>query len=280
MATDVDLVPVRGSGDPEFTALQQETNEIVQAKKDISRRFREIGQRLKRVREKELYRSAGLHSFHEYLSLPAVDLSNYQAERLIQVAESQEVQHLLPLGITKIVEVLRIPPEQRQKLLSGPVEIGGRRKTLPEMSLAELRHLARDWRHSGKTRCDRCGRWVEQVKEIDGKFYGSDGPHSCYDIEMEERRQLSARPIPAPQLDTVLNTLRSVALTASPTKEQGRSAGSSLFETLDGFLHLYAQLLYQADAKQPPAEEAYAEAELLRRALRLLKVRLQDLSRP
>ena len=41
-------------------------------------------------------------------------------------------------------------------------------------------------------------------------FYGSGGPHSCYDREMEERRYVTEHPIPAGQLDTVLGTLDTV----------------------------------------------------------------------
>src|SRR5438132_10856375 len=115
MATSTDLVPVRGKGDPDFAALEQLTQEIVEDREDISGRFREIGSLLMQVRAGELYQSAGLQSFQDYLALPAIDLNNFQAERLIQMAEAEEVQALLPLGVNKIAEVLRLPPEQRHR---------------------------------------------------------------------------------------------------------------------------------------------------------------------
>lgn len=279
MATDIDLVPGRGSKDPEFAALRQITEDIVAAKQDITGHFRTIGSGLKRVRAAGLFGSAGLHSFEDYLALPAIDFTSYHAQRLIQLAEAQDLQALLPLGVNKIVELLRLPPEHRQKLLSGPVEVAGGRKSLPQMSLAELRQVARDWRHAGRTRCNRCGRWVQQVKEVDGRFYGSDGPQSCYDKEMVERRALTEHPIPAPQLDTVLDCLQSAALSGPVPGEKGPARGQPLSATLDGFLHLYAQLLHHADAKRPSAEEARAESRLLQQAIRLFKVRLQELGR-
>lgn len=112
----------------------------------------------------------GFSSFIDFLRTPEVDLSTTIAERFIMLSDDEDLSKSLYLGFAKVTEILKLEPEHRKRLLTNPVEINGDKKSVDDLSLSELRKISQDFKREGKLKCDRCGRWVYYLKELDGKF--------------------------------------------------------------------------------------------------------------
>ncbi|MEZ0367485.1 MAG: hypothetical protein ACAI44_00200, partial [Candidatus Sericytochromatia bacterium] len=174
----------------------------------------------------------------------------------------------LNMGLSKMLELMKMPGTQRHQLLEKGAEINGQHKDIQEMNLRELRQASQEIKREGKTRCDRCRRWVDSVKELDGHFYGAGGAHSCYDAELEERRSLSAGRIPPEQLDQVLNTLRPAASAAD---------AAPVHWLPESLYQLYGQLLQDQAGGEVSRASLQHEQDVLRKLLNLCQHRLQEI---
>lgn len=246
--------------------------EIKTLKQQTAVSFYEIGIRLKKIRNENLYREKGFSSFVEFIKTPEIDFSNIIAERFILTTEDEDLKKSLYLGSAKVMEILKLNQDQRKKLLNDPININGEQKTVEDMSLNELRKVSQDFKRTGKFKCDRCGRWVDHLKELDGKFYGAGSKHSCYDREIEDRRLLEENAIPSAQLDNVLNDLKSTV----PHVNNNTSAISWLPESI---FHVYGQFLnqYKENSEEISPEALQEEEEIIEKLMHLLKSRLKDI---
>lgn len=254
--------------------------EIKTHKKNTALSFFEIGSKLKLIREEKLYKQKGFSSFGDFLKIPEVDFSSVIAERFIMMTDDPDLQKSLYIGASKMTEVLKLAPEHRKQLLSQPFEIRGEKKSLDEISLNELKKISQDFKRQGKLKCDRCGRWVDHLKELDGKFYGVGSKHSCYEQEVEERRMLQENAIPAEQLDNVLKDLKG----ALPKKEEIEEkdvqvVDNSLSWLPESIYQVYGQFLneYKKNSEDISLESLQKEEEMIGNLMYLLKSRLKDI---
>lgn len=239
--------------------------------------FYEIGSRLKFIKSEELYREKGFSSFIDFLRTPEIDLSTTIADRFIMLSEDEDLSKSLYLGSAKVTEILKLEPEHRKRILTNPVEINGNKKNIDDLSLSELRKVSQDFKREGKLKCDRCGRWVDHLKELDGKFYGAGSKDSCYDKELEERRTLEERAIPIAQFDNVLNDLKS---TVKPIDESQKIEETPTINWLpESIYQIYGQFLhqYQKNSEELSLEQLEKEEEVINKLMNLLKSRLKDI---
>lgn len=258
---------------PESQNLIELIQEIRNLKKQTGLNFLEIGKKLKKIKEKKLYSEKGMAHFYEFLRSPEVDFSPPVAERLILLVEDEKLQDSIYLGAEKITEILKLPEDHRNRLLSEPVRISGREKKLEDLTLNELRKVSQEIKRTGKLKCDRCGRWVEHLKELDGKFYGSGSKHSCYDREIEDRRIIEENLIPEAQYQNVLEGLKETIKTdpENPIHEPA-IISESIFQVYGQFLQQYKNNSEEVDLMQLEKEE-----EMINKLLHLLKNRLKDI---
>lgn len=254
--------------------------EIKNYKEQSAVSFYEIGTRLKFIKSEELYREKGFSSFIDFLRTPEVDLSTTIAERFIMLSDDEDLSKSLYLGSAKVTEILKLEPEHRKRLLTNPVEINGDKKTVDDLSLSELRKISQDFKREGKLKCDRCGRWVDHLKELDGKFYGAGSKDSCYDRELEERRTLEERAIPIAQFDNVLNdlkkTVQPIVDDSTPEKIEDIPTINWLPESI---YQIYGQFLhqYQKNSEELSLDQLEKEEEVINKLMHLLKSRLKDI---
>lgn len=250
--------------------------EIKKYKEQSALSFYEIGIRLKIIKSEELYKQKGFSNFMDFLKTPEVDITTMLAERFISLSEDEDLSKSLYLGSAKVTEILKLEPEHRKRILSNPVEINGSKKSLDELSLSELRKVSQDFKREGKLKCDRCGRWVDHLKELDGKFYGAGSKDSCYDREIEERRNIEERFIPVAQFDNVLNDLKS---TVSPKEEAVENNKPTISWLPESIYQIYGQFLhqYQKNSDELSLEQLEEEEETINKLLNLLKSRLKDI---
>ena len=240
--------------------LQDYISKINKAKENIASNFYEIGECLNLIKENKLYKEKGLNKFNQFINDPVMDIGERQASSLLKLTSSDEYRPLMPLGINKLSQIMKLEPEKK-KLFFAKYDV----KTL---SLKKLRDVITDLNRSDKIRCDRCNRLVEKAKELDGKFYGCSGKHSCYDLEMEDRRALLQSQIPPSVLDNVLDTLKK----SVPQKSE---AGQNTVNWLPKTVYvIYNQLLKEEDTDLSVSED---EAESLLKLMRLLKNRLDHI---
>lgn len=246
---------------------------INDSKQNIAQNFLVIGHALAQIRDQDLYREMGFNSFNQFLTDQRVDISPRDAERFIAITEDPHFQRHTRLGLSKIMELLKLEPATRERLLSRGAEINGTVKQIDQMNLSEMKRATSEIRREGKVRCDRCGRWVDQVKELDGRFYGSGGAHSCYEYEMEERRTLSAGRIPAAQLDTVLDTLKTKV--AKDVKDDA----VALEWLPESFYQLYGQILQEQSSLsgEITPDGLKKEKDMLQKLIHLCQTRLHDI---
>jgi hypothetical protein len=251
--------------------------EIKNYKEQSAVSFYEIGTRLKYIKSDELYRQKGFSSFIDFLRTPEVDLSTTIAERFIMLSDDEDLSKSLYLGSAKVTEILKLEPEHRKRLLTNPVEINGDKKSVDDLSLSELRKISQDFKREGKLKCDRCGRWVDHLKELDGKFYGAGSKDSCYDRELEERRSLEERAIPVAQFDNVLNDLKK---TVKPSDEAEKIENMPTTNWLpESIYQIYGQFLhqYEKNSEELSIEQLEKEEDVINKLMNLLKNRLKDI---
>lgn len=245
-------------------------DELKDLKNNISINFIQIGIKLKKIKEEKLYLEKGFKNFFDFIKNSEIDLSPILVDRFISIAEDQNIEKIKYLDINKINELVKLEPKYREKLLSEPIEIEGREKTISDMSLNEIKKISQNFRREGKFRCDRCGRWVENVKELDGKIYGTGSKHSCYDKEIEERRYIEENSIPSAQLDNVLNQIKNTFETNNDELNESLS---------EGIYKIYGQFVYQhkINSEELTIESLEREKEILEKFINLLKNRLKDI---
>lgn len=249
--------------------------EIKKYKESSAVSFFEIGVRLKLIKNSELFRQKGFSSFLDFIKTPEIDLSSTLAERFMMMDEDEDLKKSLYLGSAKVTEILKLEPEHRKKLLSAPIEINGEKKSVDELSLNQLRKVSQDFKRAGKMKCDRCGRWVDHLKELDGKFYGSGSKDSCYDKELEDRRALEENAIPTAQFDNVLNDLKSTIVIEKSEDEKETPMINWLPESI---YQVYGQFLhqYEKNSEELSLEQLEKEEEIISKLMNLLKSRLKD----
>lgn len=244
--------------------------ELNTLKKNISMNFIEIGIRLKKIKDEKLYSEKGFKNFFDFIRKSGMDLSPILIDRFISVAEDENIKNFTHLDINKINEIIKIDSQHREKLLSEPIKIDGKERRIDDLSLSEIKKVSQNFKREGKFKCDRCGRWVENVKDLDGKMYGTGSKHSCYDREIEERRYIEENAIPAAQLDNVLNQIKT-----SFKKEDNQEIETSLSE---GIYKMYGQFLFQhkINSEELTLESLEKEKEIIEKFVNLLKNRLKD----
>lgn len=257
---------------PDTGAFSALFDTIVEARQNIAANFLTIGQALTTIKTRKLYREKGFTSFSAFLHDPRIDIAPTDAERFMTLADDPSFSKKATLGLSKMLELIKLPPADRERLLSEGAKFKGQTKSVDQMNLRELKQASQEIKRQGKSRCDRCGRWVDQVKEIDGRFYGSGSSHSCYELEMEERRSLIAGRIPAAQLDNVLDTLRFESIQTTPEAPPLQWLPDSLYQ-------LYGQLLQDPSRQngEISAEQLKHEQDVLKKLIHLCQNRLREI---
>jgi chaperonin cofactor prefoldin len=246
-------------------------DDINTLKKTISLNFIEIGIRLKKIRDNKLYLEKGFKNFFDFIKNSSIDLSPIMVERFISVAEDNNIKNFAHLDINKLNELMKIDSKYREKLLLGTIKVNGEEKKIDDLSLSQIKKISQQFKREGKFKCDRCGRWVENVKELDGKMYGTGNKHSCYDKEIEERRYIEENPIPAAQLDNVLNQIKT---TINNVNQEIETASLS-----ESIYKIYGQFLYQhkINSEELTIDSLEKEKEIIEKFINLLKNRLRDI---
>lgn len=257
---------------PDSGALSALIETIVEARQNIAANFLTIGQALATVKSRKIYREVGHTSFSAFLHDPRIDIAPADAERFMSLAEDPTFNKQAALGLSKMLELIKLPPADRDRIINEGVELKGKIKTIDEMNLRELKQASQEIKRQGKSRCDRCSRWVDVVQELDGNFYGSGNGHTCYEYELEERRTLSSGRIPAAQLDNVLDTLRFESVQAPPEATPLQWLPDSLYQ-------LYGQLLQDQSQSSGEVSQEHLlhEQEVLKKLMHLCQNRLKEI---
>lgn len=253
---------------PPQDAYEMLVRVIAESRQNIGQNFFTLGQALDYVKEHKLYQVGGFKTFFDFLRDRRVDIAAPDAERFMAMTQDPAFERQLNMGLSKMLELMKMPGTQRSQLLENGAEINGQHKDINEMNLRELRQASQEIKREGKSRCDRCRRWVDSVKELDGHSYGYGGAHTCYDDELEERRALSAGRIPAEQLDQVLSTLKPA--TSAPDTPAVAWLPESLYQ-------LYGQMIQDQASGEVSRESLQHESEVLRKLLHLCQSRLKEI---
>lgn len=119
------------------------TTEIIKLKNQTAQNIIEMGKRLTKVKE-----SLPHGEFGKYLS-DKVDFTDRTARRFMQVAkEFGNRSSLSVLGASKLVALLDVPTEKRDKFISDKHEVAGQTKTVKEMSTRELQKVIKENKES------------------------------------------------------------------------------------------------------------------------------------
>lgn len=110
--------------------LDESTNFIKVREKAIVSNFYEIGQELKEVRDKQLYKEK-YSEFGDYIEQEGFQFSESHGYRMIQIVEEYSRIDTTKIGITKCIALLSLPIEKRQEVLET--------KPIEEMSVREVR---------------------------------------------------------------------------------------------------------------------------------------------
>ncbi|PKL77958.1 MAG: hypothetical protein CVV27_04190 [Candidatus Melainabacteria bacterium HGW-Melainabacteria-1] len=257
---------------PPQDAFEMLLRMIAESRQNIGQNFYTLGQALAYIKDNRLYEVGGFNTFFAFLRDARVDIAAPDAERFIAITEDPAFERQLSMGLSKMLELMKLPETTRSQILTQGAEVNGQHKDIQEMNLRELRQASQQIKREGKTRCDRCRRWVDAVKELDGHFYGAGGAHSCYDAELEERRSLSAGRIPAEQLDQVLETLKGAAPASASA-----AAEPALAWLPESLYQVYGQLIQDQNRGEISRESLQREQEMLRKLVHLCQTRLQEI---
>jgi len=262
---------------PFQAALQQSPQEsfafllktIVDARQGIGQNFFAMGQALSFIKSQRLYEQGGFDSFAAFLRDKRVDLASQDAERFMAMTQEPAFERNLNMGLSKILALLKLPAPQREQLISQGAEINGQQKDLQDMNFKEMNQAAQALKRDGKSRCDRCKRWVDLVKELNGRFFGAGGSHACYELEIEERQSLNAGRLAPAQMEEVLSSLR---------PEQAPPDQTPLHWLPESLFQVYGQLLQdQATAGGEVSREGLEqERQMLRKLMHLCQTRLSE----
>lgn len=260
------------SDTPPQDAYEMLIRMIAESRQNIAQNFLTLGQALAYVKDHKLYELGGFTTFVDFLQDRRVDIAPTDAHKFIALTDDPAFEKQLNMGLSKMLEIMKIPGPQRKQLLQQGAEINGQHKDIQEMNLKELRQASQEIKREGKTRCERCRRWVDAVKELDGHFFGSGGAHTCYELELEDRRALSAGRIPSEQMEQVLENLKMPRV--ANLVEQQMPATAWLPESL---YQLYGQLLQDQSGGEVSREGLLQEQETLRKLQHLCQHRLSEI---
>ncbi|MBF2052800.1 MAG: hypothetical protein IGS03_04960 [Candidatus Sericytochromatia bacterium] len=263
---DITVFPELAQHSPqESFAFLMET--VVQARQQIGQNFLALGQALSLIKSRRLYEQGGFDSFYAFLRDKRVDIASQDAERFMAITEDPQSARSLTMGLSKMLELMKLPAPQREQLLARGAELNGSHKSLDEMNLKEMRQAAQELKREGKQRCERCRRWVEQLKELDGRLFGDGEGHNCYALELEERQSLAAGRLAPARMDQVLDSLR---------LEQTPPEAPPLQWLPESLFQVYGQLLQEQSDGEVSREALERERETLRKLMHLCQTRLQD----
>ncbi|MGV3524651.1 MAG: hypothetical protein ACO1RX_10510 [Candidatus Sericytochromatia bacterium] len=244
---------------------------IAAARQNIGENFLTLGQALATIKQNKLYELGQFANFGAFLRDRRVAIASQDAERFIAISQDPAFERQLSLGLSKMLELMKLPTPQREQLMTQGAELGGVRKDLQEMNLSEIKQATREIKREGKTPCDRCRRWVDNVKELDGHFYGDGGGHTCFELELEERRSLSSGRMPQDQVQQVLETLRNgPGVTVLPEAPPVQWLPDRLYQ-------LYGQLLQDQAGGEVSREGLLHEQDTLRKLVHLCQNRLHEI---
>lgn len=135
-----------------------------------------IGNELKYIRDSKTYQQKGYDSFENYI-VEELDYSRKNAYRYITVAESHSVSSMTQIGhigIVKLLEVAKIPEQEREQFISEQHEINGQAKTIDEMTTREMQQLIKE-RKAAEERANKLAERVENdIKEYNEKLNQKD----------------------------------------------------------------------------------------------------------
>lgn len=255
---------------PPQDAYEMLVRAIAESRQNIGQNFYTLGQALAYIKDHKLYEAGGFKTFFAFLRDPRVDIAATDAERFMTVSDDPAFERELNMGLSKMLELMKLPSESRTQILTQGAEVNGKHKDIQEMNLRELRQASQQIKREGKTRCDRCRRWVDAVKELDGQSYGYGGSHTCFDDEMEERRSLSAGRISDEQLDQVLTTLKSAAPAEAPADQP------ALAWLPDSLYQVYGQLMQDQAGGEISREGLQRELEMLGKLMHMCQNRQKE----
>lgn len=255
---------------PPEESYEKLVSAVVEARQGIGQNFFVLGQALTLIKSHKLYKAGGFGSFAAFLRDKRIDIAAQDADRFMTVTQDPAFERNLNMGLSKMLELMKLPATQREVLLNQGATINGEHKDINDMNLKEMRQATQELKREGKSRCDRCRRWVDVVNELDGKFFGSGGSHQCFELEMEERRALSAGRIPETRVEQVLEGLRT----------QDTPADASPLEWLpDSLYQLYGQIIadQQASGGEVSREQLHQEQQRLGKLMELCQHRLGEI---
>ena len=115
--------------------LENFTERIKSKEKQIVVSFVEIGKELKEVRDKQIYKEK-YSEFGDYVNSSGFKFSERHAYRMIAICEEFSDIDVTKFGITKTLELLKLPAPERQQLIEE--------KDIEEMSVRELKEEVED----------------------------------------------------------------------------------------------------------------------------------------
>lgn len=268
------LSPGETSGTPQENYETLVTN-IINARQNIGLNFMTLGQALDTIQSQELFRNGGFRSFQAFLRSEQINIASQDAERFMAITRDPAFERNLNMGLSKMLELMKLPQEQRQHLLNDGATVNGQHKDIQAMNLKEMRQATQAMKREGKSRCDRCRRWVDEVRELDGKQYGHGPDHQCYSQEIENRQALTSNSLPPEKLGEVLQIIKDAtnpSHVASPEAAPLQWLPESLYQ-------VYGQLLYaqQQSGGEVTLDALEQEKEMLAKLLYLCQNRLVEI---
>lgn len=269
------LSPGEMGGDPQEN-YEMLLNSIVGARQNIGLNFMTLGKALDLMQSQELYRKGGFRSFPAFLRSNQVNIAQQDADRFMAMTRDPAFERNLNMGLSKMLELMKLPQEQRAHLLTEGATINGQHKDIQTMNLKEMRQATQAFKREGKSRCDRCHRWVEEVRELDGKQFGHGADHTCYSQEIEERQGLTANSLPPDKLSEVLTIIKEATAPSAVAEVPEAAPLQWLPESL---YQVYGQLLYaqQQSGGEVTADALQQEQEMLGKLMHLCKNRLAEI---
>lgn len=268
------LSPTETSGTPQENYEALVTN-IINARQNIGLNFMSLGQALDTIQSQELFRNGGFRSFQAFLRSEHINIAAPDADRFMAITRDPAFERNLNMGLSKMLELIKLPQDQRQHLLNEGATVNGQHKDIQAMNLKEMRQATQAMKREGKSRCDRCSRWVNEVRELDGKQYGHGADHLCYSQEIENRQALTSNSLPPDKLGEVLQIIKD----ATQPSHVSAPEATPLQWLPESLYQVYGQLLYaqQQSGGEVTLDSLAQEKEMLSKLLYLCQNRLTEI---
>ncbi|MEZ0373698.1 MAG: hypothetical protein ACAI44_31695, partial [Candidatus Sericytochromatia bacterium] len=111
---------------------------IAESRQNIGQSFFSLGQALAYIKDNKLYEVGGFATFFAFLADRRVDIAAADAERFMAITDDPAFERQLNMGLSKMLELMKMPGTQRHQLLEKGAEINGQHKDIQEMNLREL----------------------------------------------------------------------------------------------------------------------------------------------